>query len=243
MHHQHPNTPTSHAGRFSPWITLNHRLVGFAFPIMMLAACSTGGQKITRSGFLPDYSQLQKVKPHKDARIWVSPEYRPDRYQEIVIEPVEWHVPHRSDKVEQMLKTAFRERLEARFSNQFRIVDGSAVTPATLRVRSAITGMRRTRWYFNAAIQAAQFATGGIAPFAPLQGGASEEFQVEDAQSGVPLIRLATFRNGKPWNVKGSYIAYDHARLAFKKGADVLAKVITAPGVAVTGGGETVGTP
>lgn len=99
--------------------------------------------------------------------------------------------------------------------------------------RSAITGTRRTRWFVNGLIQAAQFAVGMIAPLAPLQGGASEELQIEDVATGQPLIRIATFHNGKPWNVKGAYVAYDHARGAFTRAAELTARVTPNPALAV----------
>jgi hypothetical protein len=34
-------------------------------PLVALSACSTGGQRLTRTGFLSDYSQMHPTKEHK----------------------------------------------------------------------------------------------------------------------------------------------------------------------------------
>lgn len=98
-----------------------------------------------------------------------------------------------------------------------------------MRVRSAITGTRPARWYYNLPAQAAQVAVGGLGLFRPSSGGASEEMQVQDSVSGSPLIQIATFRNGKPWDVKGSYVPYDHARTSFTDASKLLAEIAAQP--------------
>jgi hypothetical protein len=203
-----------------------------AAAVFVTSGCSTGGQRLTQSGFLPEYTVLQKARSLKNTVIWISPGYDPGHYASIIVEPVKWLAPPREAKVEQVLRNDFARSLTDALSTGRRTLKIISSTPGakqTLRVRSAITGMRRTRWFVNAPLQAVQLVAGGLPIFAPLQGGASEEIQVEDAATGQPLIQIATFHNGKPWNVKGSYVAYDHARAAFGKAAETVARVVNDP--------------
>jgi hypothetical protein len=204
-----------------------------------LAACSTGGQKLTRSGFLPDYSAMGPTKQHKKDAIFVAADYAPGAYDKVVVEPVEWLAPTRSDETKEKLKADFRSRLVRSFGTKYRVVDASEAGPGTLRIRSAITGTRPARWYLNVPAQAAQLALGGIGLFRPSSGGASEEMQIQDAVTGRPLVQVATFRNGKPWHVSGSYVPYDHARGAFTDASKLLMEVATAPEASRSGAPRT----
>lgn len=194
-----------------------------------LSACSTGGQKLTRTGFLPDYSAMGPTKQHKKDAIFVAADYAPGAYDKVVVEPVEWLAAARSEETREKLKADFRTRLVRSFGTKYRVVDAAEAGPGTLRVRSAITGTRPARWYLNLPAQAAQVALGGIGLFRPSSGGASEEMQIQDAVTGRPLVQVATFRNGRPWHVSGSYVPYDHARGAFTEASKLLVEVATMP--------------
>jgi len=198
-------------------------------PLAALGACSTGGQHLTRSGFLSDYSQMRPTKQHKKDSIYVASDYAPAGYSKVIIEPVEWHARGRNEKMREKLKADFHQRLTRSLRAKYQIVDASQVGPDVLRVRSAITGTRPARWYYNVPVQAAQVALGGLGLFRPSSGGASQEMQVQDAVSGRPLVQVATFRNGKPWDVTGSYIPYDHARGAFTHASKLLTEVTSRP--------------
>jgi hypothetical protein len=224
-----PATVHRHRAAPAPALALALAIAPFA----MLGACSTGGQHLTRSGFLPDYSQMQPTKEHKKDAIYVAADYRPDAYAKIIVEPVEWYAPVRSDKVEAKLQANFEARLTKSLGAKYQVVDASQAGPGVLRVRSAITNTRPARWYLNLPAQAAQVALGGLGLFRPSSGGASEEMQVQDAVTGRPLVQVATFRNGKPWNVTGSYVPYDHARGAFTHASELLTKILSAPPVKV----------
>ncbi|TCP96376.1 uncharacterized protein DUF3313 [Sphingomonas sp. PP-F2F-A104-K0414] len=199
---------------------------------LLLASCSTGGQMLTKSGFLPDYGKLQKPK-RKNVAIWVSSGYQSEVYHQVIIDEPKWLAPHRDPKVEAAMREALRESLIATLSISHRVIPDVATAPAgTLRVRSAITGIRRTRWFLNAPLQVATFAAGGLGILAPLSGGASVEIVVDDAASRNSVLQMATYRNGQPWNIKGSYVAYDHARQAFEQSAKALAYFIKQPALA-----------
>lgn len=198
-------------------------------PLVALAACSTGGQRLTRTGFLSDYSQMHPTKEHKKSSIYVAADYAPADYTKVIIDPVEWHAPSRDEKTKAKLSADFHERLVRSFSAKYEVVDTTQAAPDVLRVRSAITGTRPSRWYYNIPAQAAQLALGGIGLFRPSSGGASQEMQVQDAVTGRPLVQVATFRNGKPWHVSGSYVPYDHARGAFTDASKLLTEVTIRP--------------
>ena len=207
----------------------------WGFAALLLPACSTGGQKLTQSGFLPDYAQLQKPEKKKNVAIWVSPDYRPEAYRQVIVEQPEWLAPHRDGKTEQAMRDALRERLVAALSTSHHVIPATSIAPAgTLRVRSAITGIRRTRWFLNAPLQVATLAAGGLGVLAPLRGGGSVEIAVDDARSHRPILQMATYRNGQPWNVKGSYLAYEHARQAFGQAAEALDVYVVQPALAAS---------
>lgn len=69
-------------------------------PLVLVSACSTGGQRLTRSGFLADYSQMKSVKGHKKDRIFVAADYAPAAYTKVIIDPVEWYAPRRQGQGE-----------------------------------------------------------------------------------------------------------------------------------------------
>ncbi len=198
-------------------------------PLAALAACSTGGQRLTRTGFLTDYSQMHPTKEHKKASIFVAADYEPASYTKVIIDPVEWRAPARNDETKAKLSADFHERLVRSFGAKYEVVDATSAAPGVLRVRSAITGSRPARWYYNLPAQAAQLALGGIGLFRPSSGGASQEMLVEDAMTGRPLVQVASFRNGKPWHVSGSYVPYDHARGSFTDASKLLTEITSSP--------------
>ena len=214
------------------------RALAIGAAVTLLAGCSTGGQKLTKSGFLTQYEHLQSPKKKKNVALWIARDYSVSRYKTVTVEDIEWHAPRRDAKTENMLRAAFRERLIESLSPQYKVVLPTQADTATLRVRGAITGVRRTRWFLNAPLQAVTFAAGGLGVLAPLRGGGTEEIQVEDARSGKPIVQMVTYRNGQPWNVKGSYVAYDHARQAFDDAAKILASYLIDPKTAVADADE-----
>ncbi len=218
---------------------LRSAVVILGLPTLLLTGCSTGGQALTRSGFLEDNEPLERDVKHKNAAIWVSPTYRRDQHRQVVVEPVERYAPARDAEVEACLKHEFREALIRRLSLRYRIVGAPAANASTLPVRAAITNVRRTRWYINVPAQVATTVTfGAISLLAPLQGGASEEIQIEDANTGAVVAQLAAFRNGKPWNVKGSPVAYDHARMAFDDASERLDDMLAGTATFVGSGND-----
>lgn len=186
-----------------------------------VSACA--GQGVTQTGFLPAYDQMRPTADHERDKIWVSPAFTPAAYSRVIIEPVAWvpapDTPARDPETIAKLSSDFRDALSAAFADRYQIVD--APGPATLRVRAAVTNTARANWWVNVPAQAAQIALGGIGLLRPSSGGASEEIEVADSQTGQGLVRIATYNNGMPWNVLGSYVQFNHARRAFRIAAEL----------------------
>jgi hypothetical protein len=206
-------------------------VASLSIALAALAACSTGGQRLTRSGFLDDYDSLVREQDHRNIALYVAPGFSAASYDHVILEPIQWRAPERPDTVKTELEKAFRDRLVKSLSGRFTVVDdaGAAggrdgVEPShTLRIRAAITNSRRASWYANVAAQA---VSGYGAVMRPSAGGASEEIEVLDAGSGRRVLAIATYYNGQFWDVAGSYLEFGHARAAFSHGARALRRAL-----------------
>ena len=205
--------------------------------LVVLAGCSTGGQRLTRSGFLDNYDSLAREKDHHNVALYVRPGFSAARYDRVILEPIAWRAPERPDRVKSELEKAFHDRLIKSLSSHFTVVADTGEAGArdgqdlarTLRIRAAITNSRRASWYANIAAQA---VSGYGAVMRPSAGGASEEIEVLDAASGQRVLALATYYNGQFWDVAGSYLQFGHARAAFSHGAEVLRRALDDAGSA-----------
>lgn len=223
------------------------RAARFATLASTLTLTACGGQSLTRTGFLTNYDQLHSQPNHQDDAIYLQPGFSAANYTKVIIEPTAWvlakNAPAREPETVARLQTSFHDDLIRRLSERFIVIPepGPGQDPGlgVLRVRSAITNTRRALWWVNVPAQAAQLALGGVGILRPSAGGASEEMQVQDARTGTPVVEIATYNNGQPWNVVGSYVAYNHARRAFLLASDLLHDELVqgAPATAsVTGG-------
>ncbi|MBB2205582.1 DUF3313 family protein [Gluconacetobacter takamatsuzukensis] len=194
--------------------------------IAPLMGCA--GQKLTRTGFIPPetYARMAHTKDHTDDLIYVNPAMNVARYHTVMIEPVIWKpvakAPQLPPKAEARMTAAFQKELGDALGHDFQVVPAGDCGPCTdvIRVRAAITNIRRSKWYYNAIPVVAGFAAGaaggGMPPIPPpAPGGASEELIASDAATGEPLISVATYNNGMPWNALGQWLPYMHARRAF----------------------------
>ncbi|MDR3488578.1 MAG: DUF3313 domain-containing protein, partial [Bradyrhizobium sp.] len=198
----------------------------YASGMLLLAACA--GQDVTQTGFLSKYDDMQPTADHTDDLIYVAPEFSARNYTKVIIEPIVWQpapgTPARDPEVVAELQAAFHEDLVKAFSGQFIIIGSTTQAtmpgPGVLRVRAAITNTRRANWYINAPVQLVGLV--GIPAPPPDPGGATEEMEVIDAQSGNRLVSIVTYNNGMPWNVFGYYETFGHARRAFSLAATLL---------------------
>ena len=207
-------------------------LISCAF---MLSLTGCAGQKTTHTGFIPDenYTQMIHPKNHVDDLVFVAPDLDVTKYRFVTVEPVIWHpsakAPRLSPEVQSRMTQAFHDELVKTLSRDFQIVPPDACGPCThvIRVRGAITNIRRSKWYYNALPIVAGFAAGaaggGLPPIPPpAPGGASEEVVATDATTNKTLVAIATYNNGMPWNMVGQWLPYAHAKRAFHLASTLL---------------------
>lgn len=208
-------------------------LISCAF-IFSLTGCA--GQKTTQTGFIPKdtYGQMTHQKNHTDDLVYVSPKIDVTKYRFLVIDPVVWHpvakAPKLHPKAEARMTAAFHDSLAKALAHDFQIVtpeECSSTCKNAIRVRAAITNIRRSKWYYNAIPVVAGFvagaAGGGMPPIPPpFPGGASEELVATDATTGETLIAIATYNNGMPWNALGQWLPYAHAKRAFRLASELM---------------------
>ena len=202
--------------------------VAAATSVLAVAAC--GGQGLTQTGFLANYRQMQPQKGHAYDSIYVRPGFSDAAYTAVIVEPVAWvpakKAPVRTPLTIARLETVFHHDLVKRLSRHFTVLPdlgpGQDPGPGVLRVRSAITNTRRALWWVNVPAQAGQLALGTLPLLRPSDGGASEEIEVQDAHTEQPVIRIATYNNGQPWNIIGSYEAFGHARRSFSLASELV---------------------
>lgn len=208
--------------------TLRRLLAIPLFVLVSLTLTSCAGQETTRTGFLSSgYDKLQPTKEHPEDLIYISSAYVPANYTTVVIDPVAWQpaegAPQRDASVVKQLQGDFARSLTQALAKKFAVVPaGSTDAPAdgVLRIRSAITSTRKANWYVNAPLMLV-----GAPPVNA--GGASVEIEVLHAASGQPMVALATFNNGMPWNLLGYYQKFGHARRAFDKASELLVGQLT----------------
>ncbi|QEH96947.1 DUF3313 domain-containing protein [Gluconobacter thailandicus] len=223
-------TQSYRSSRFSPVPSV---LISCAF-IFSLTGCA--GQKTTQTGFIPQntYGQMVHQKDHTDDLVYVSPTIDASKYHFVVIDPVTWHpaakAPKLKPEAEARMTKAFHDALVKALAHDFRVITPEECEPTcanTIRVRAAITNIRRSKWYYNALPIVAGFAAGavggGVPPIPPpFPGGASEELVATDATTGETLIAISTYNNGMPWNMMGQWLPYAHAKRAFRLASELM---------------------
>lgn len=118
-----------------------------------LTACKTTKQArgVTESGFLGDYSQLQKGKSGQAKLIYIAPDVDWAKYTKMYIEPVElWKGDETNSPLgelskddQQMLVNFFYTALNNELQKSYTIVDKPG--PDTLVLRAAVTEAKKSR--------------------------------------------------------------------------------------------------
>jgi hypothetical protein len=178
-----------------------------ALGITIGAGLSTGAN--ADSGFLKDYSQLKTEKDPLgvERRIWVSPGFTGDKYQEVLIEKVVFYPEAKSsDQVPSKSLTEIRDYIDA----SLRKAVGSVLPladkpgPGVARLRVAITaasvdtGLKPYQLVPVALVfTAAKEATGTAKHDVKL----AVESEITDSTSSAPLARVV--RDAKGIEVKG----------------------------------------
>lgn len=204
--------------------------------LFALAGCA--GQHTTNTGFIPDYQKLSHAEDHTRDLVYVSPGLEAGHYHKVIIDPVIWKpvagAAELTPEQIQRVTTEFRTELHKGLSRHFQVIEDESCNDCAdvLRVRAAVTNLRRSQWYYNAipvVIGLGAAAAGAFAPPIPppAPGGASEEIVVTGAAGGAPLVAIATYNNGMPWNAVGQFLPYAHAERAFALSSQLLDEQLT----------------
>ena len=172
----------------------------------LVAACPATNQ-LKYSGFLKNYSQLKPDPKFEGAHRWQDPSVSLAGYNKFIVDPVLIHFAPQADGVgldpaELADLTAFaRNTLIEKLSKNFRVV--SSPGPGTLRLRTAITGIKETTPILNLH-PAMKFSGMGL-------GGASAEGEVLDSLTGKRIIAAADNRMGDRVDFQAGLSKLGHA--------------------------------
>lgn len=166
-----------------------HRLVLVLVAALSLAAVGCKSSAPPRTGFISDYSQLEKVDDQKSR--FVSQKLA--EYESFIVDPIQWRAKPEADK-EPVLKPEekaevvnyFREAfIKVLQENDYTVTDKTGVGVA--RVRLAVTDIHESTWWAN--VHPGSKLTGAGT------GGASMEGEVIDSMTGEQLA--AVVKSGK----------------------------------------------
>jgi hypothetical protein len=194
----------------------------FATCLPFLDACANLGA--TRTGFLEDYSALHITREHPRDPSYRKPTLSEVHYTAFVIDPVVLRLADDKQKVSaEMAKElceGFRAKLRAAFAVHY--AEAAGPGPGVMRIRAAVTALRRAQPVLNAVTMAAV-----VLPVTA--GGASSEAEVIDSVTSERLVALQAFNNGGKSFLGGplGYLSqYGHARRALSVQASELATLV-----------------
>ncbi|MCL4780056.1 MAG: DUF3313 family protein [Gammaproteobacteria bacterium] len=207
-----------------------------ALAFSLLAGVSpVHADEVAHSGFLPDYSQLEKQKDAKGSELlrWQSPNLSKANYQKILLEPVTFYPePQASEQVsDQVLKD-----IQAYLDSSLRTVGLANVPQATeagpgvLRIKVAITAVETSSsglkpWQLipvALVVQGAKAASGNR----PRDVDLDVEALVSDSVSGEVLAM--SVRKGKGQDLKDSdaQLTLDDAKPRIDQWAENVAELV-----------------
>jgi hypothetical protein len=200
---------------------------------LMLAGTGCASYRPTQSGYLSDYSRLEKDPIHVNRGLGpqrnLSHNASHDeacRVDSYFIEPVQWLVdessraggnPERQQALTSALEAELREQLGALRP----IVDQPG--PNTARVRAAITDVRLSRPLLNTAILATVITPVFIGPI--FNGGGFVEAEVI-GPDGRQISAISCASGGGPLDPFGYYTKAGHAKKAMRRSAKELRETL-----------------
>ena len=206
------------------------------FYLMALAVLPGAGcaaYQPTRSGYLSDYSQLQKDPFHLNYGLGLERNQSHDaapaeaaQVDSYYIEPVQWLVSESSrgaGNVErrEMLTSALHEQLREQLCMLKPVVDQPG--PNTARVRAAITEVKLSRPLLNVALLATIVTPVIIGPI--FNGGGFVEAEVI-GPDGRQISAISCASGGGMLDVTGYYLKGGHARKAMRRAAKELRETL-----------------
>ncbi|MBW1749099.1 MAG: DUF3313 domain-containing protein [Deltaproteobacteria bacterium] len=192
-------------------------MIGFALTISVGCATSKG-----YSGFLSNYSQL-KPDPEKQAdMLYMASPYKLRAYKKFIIDPVVVHFAPKakgttiSPKNLKKLTDYFEIELVKALSNTKRYRVVSVPGPGVLRIRAAITDIKKTKPVMNIIPQTKLTGVG--------LGGASFEAEAVDSVSDEQLGAVVDSKKGTIVSVVSGLKTFGDAEYVMKKWAKRLVK-------------------
>jgi len=160
------------------------------------------------SGFLGDYSKLERDATLDNSLAYTNPTKDLKRYTKFIIEPVVVYFARDADGVAidpadlKMLADYWRDETVKALSRNYTVVTEPG--PGVLRVRAAITGIKK-----NVLLASARSIT---KPQDIGLGGASMEAEALDAQTGERIAAVVDSRSGAVLGMTGQRQTYDDAK-------------------------------
>ena len=160
------------------------------------------------SGFLGDYSKLERDAILDNSLAYTNPTKDLKQYTKFIIEPVVVHFAPDADGIAidpadlKMLADYWRDEAVKALSRNYTVVTEPG--PGVLRVRAAITGIKK-----NVPLASARSIT---KPQEIGLGGASMEAEALDAQTGERVAAVVDSRSGAVLGVTGQRQTYDDAK-------------------------------
>ena len=205
--------------------------------MLMLAGTGCASYEPTRSGYLSDYSRLQKDPVHLNYGLGVqrnishvaSPQ-EASQVDSYYIEPVRWLVSESSraagdPKRQQYLTSTLEKELKEQLGALKPIVD--QLGPNTARVRSAITDVRLSRPLLNVAMFATLITPVFVGPI--FNGGGFVEAEVI-GPDGRQLSAISCASAGGTIDLVGYFVKPGHAKKAMRRSAKELRETLEEPG-------------
>jgi len=178
-------------------------------------------QKVTTSGFLGDYSQLEPWEGNKKIMVYEKPGVNWKQYKRLMVDPivVDYHPSTKSRRVKphELVKLTdfFHEKIVKAVDDTYPVTETPA--PDVLRIRVCITDIDPTVTALNIA--------SSVAVFVPLDmGGAAIETEYIDSVTKERIFAAMEQRKGVPVNLIEGLSKYSHAKGAFKYWAKELRK-------------------
>ena len=184
--------------------------VVLSYLALSLLACGCATSVKTRTGFLPDYGNLQPVQASPG--LYAEKNETLDSSRPIHVAPVAWQVPSESPDTFGELD---RNGLCAFAQNELkRAFTAARPTPAAgqqpLELRSAITRVETSNPALNVVTT--------LILFAPLNnGGICLEWKLVDPASENILAQGVAVQTGKPWQVKAAFETLGHAKVGITR--------------------------
>ncbi len=179
-------------------------IVVFAF-----TGCATKQVKLTETGFLSSYDDLQADMESQGMYIYINPDVKiAERYDEILIAPVQFKLDPSAkehdmeDSTREKLASYFIKKLEGGLAENYIITD----TPGTnvLLFRTAITDILPNKVYLNLHWSTALIGAG--------IGGASLEAELVDSLTGERMASFIDARKGKRLNYTKGLTKWGHTK-------------------------------